>query len=161
RIYSNIGFDRAVQLTPYPTVPGSTQYQVVVQHNGIIKMFPDRESVQSGEVTNFLNLYAFTDQTPDEDAGMTTVAFHPKFSQGTRYVFVMYKWRPAATNITVNPDGQEAACPYCTPERNRYAYIRLSRFEVDPGHLEANPASEKILVQQLDRHVFHDAGCLM
>src|SRR5438045_1158562 len=129
-IYTNIRFDRAVHLTPYPTVPGNTQYQVVVQHNGIIKMFPDRENVQNGEVTDFLNLSALTDQTPDEDAGMTSVAFHPKFSEGARYVFVMYKWRPAAANVTVNPDGQEASCPYCTinPPRNRYAYIRLSRF---------------------------------
>ena len=78
------------------------------------------------------------------------MAFHPEFHQAGSpnrgYVYVYYSYSP-------NPVPGPNAPPFDTP-----TYDRLSRFTVPDGSLVADPNSELVLVNQYDRHIWHDGG---
>ncbi|MEO0895428.1 MAG: PA14 domain-containing protein [Bacteroidota bacterium] len=80
------------------------------------------------------------------DAGLLGAIFHPKFNltgnpaQDSNYVYVYYRFKYDPTH-----SGREAHC-------------RLSRFTVDPVTLKATDASEFVMIQQYDRHDWHNGG---
>ncbi|MGK0189877.1 MAG: putative repeat protein (TIGR03806 family) [Verrucomicrobiales bacterium] len=83
------------------------------------------------------------------DSGMLNMAFHPEFGQpgsvNREYVYVYYRYTP----------DQSVSNGSATP-----AYLRLSRFTVPDGQEVANPASETVLIQQFDRHDWHNGGAM-
>jgi glucose/arabinose dehydrogenase len=141
--FTNVTFDQPIFLTPYP----GTDRLVILHKPGRISTFPNRRDVTQAEVTPFLDISSRTFTV--SDSGLTGMAFHPEFGQpgstNRGFFYVTYKWRPASVGTTF-------------PE---YAYWRLSRFTVLDGQMVADPNSEVVLVQQLDRQMFHDAGCLL
>ena len=90
----------------------------------------------------FLDLTPVTHANPFLDDGMLGLAFHPTFGQdGARYsgdFFVYY--------IT---------------EIGGHAYYRLARFTVATPGGPADPESEEVLIQQLDRNPIHNGGSLL
>ncbi|MDB6112540.1 MAG: hypothetical protein JWR69_4290, partial [Pedosphaera sp.] len=139
----NVTFNQPIFMTPYP----GTNRLVMVHKPGRISTFPNRRDVTAGEITPFLDISSRTFSV--SDSGMTGLVFHPEFGQAGStnrgFVYLTYKWRP-------NPD---------LGANGDYAYIRLSRFTVPDGQMAADPNSEMVMVQQLDRQEFHDAGCLL
>jgi glucose/arabinose dehydrogenase len=141
--FTNVTFNQPMFMTPYP----GTNRLVMIHKPGWISTFPNRRDVTPGEVSTFLDISSRTFSV--SDSGMTGFVFHPEFGQAGStnrgFVYVTYKWRP-------NPD---------LGANGDYAYMRLSRFTVPDGQIAADPSSEVVMVQQLDRQEFHDAGCLL
>lgn len=82
------------------------------------------------------------------DAGATGIALHPRFADPTaapeqRVVFLYYRHKP-------EPDVW-----------NEQGYNRLSKFSWDEQNQRFDPESEEILIQQFDRHTWHNGGDLM
>ena len=141
--YTNLVFNQPLFFAPYP----NTNWQVVIEKAGVIRIFPNRPNVATSEVKVFLDLSSRVFTT--SDCGMTCIAFHPQFGMGGStnrgYVYVTYKWRP-------NPD---------LGANVDFSYYRLSRFTVPDGTMAANPNSEVIMLEQFDQQEWHDSGCLM
>jgi glucose/arabinose dehydrogenase len=81
----------------------------------------------------------------DGDSGLLGVAFHPEFGQpdspNREFVYVFYRYTPDPSEID-------------------RAYCRLSRFSWSGGLASINPASEQVLINQYDRHNWHNGGGL-
>ncbi|MBA3700471.1 MAG: PQQ-dependent sugar dehydrogenase [Planctomycetes bacterium] len=98
-----------------------------------------------------------------DDSGLLGLAFHPQFavadSPNRGHFYICYQARDRIPAIGVAPAyrpndvswGNDI--PGC---RNR-----LARFTVPTGSLQANPASELILIDQPDRHLWHNGGDLL
>ena len=116
----------------------------VVGKSGQIWFFAD--APDTATKTLFLDLGPQTRVAGD--SGMLGMAFHPEFgvqgSSNRNYVYIYYRYTPDKTYST----GTSA-----TP-----AYMRLSRFTVSPVTQTANPASELVLINQFDRHDWHQGG---
>lgn len=80
------------------------------------------------------------------DAGLLGAIFHPKFNQtgnpaqDSNYIYIFYRF------------AYEQGV-----ERPR-AYLRLSRFTVDPNTLKSHDSTEFVMIQQYDRHDWHNGG---
>ncbi|MEL6625392.1 MAG: LamG-like jellyroll fold domain-containing protein [Bacteroidota bacterium] len=74
------------------------------------------------------------------ESGMLNFALHPRYGIDSNYVYVFYQWNPF----------------------NGQIYTRISRFDViNPGaNAYADPSSELVLIQQLDRATNHNGGGL-
>src|SRR5690606_20090185 len=81
------------------------------------------------------------------DAGMMSMVFHPDFGKpgnpNRGYVYVFYQYVPQK---------------YANPSPGYSSYMRLSRFTVPDGQVAADPASEFVMIQQYDRHNWHNGG---
>ncbi|MEM9719190.1 MAG: PQQ-dependent sugar dehydrogenase, partial [Bacteroidota bacterium] len=78
------------------------------------------------------------------DGGMLGGALHPEFGQvaspNRGYFYLVYRYTPAkGTN-------------------GNYGYWRLSRFTLEDGATQVDPNSEYVLIQQYDRHDWHNGG---
>jgi len=118
---------------------------------------------RQGRIYHFVNDPAttsktlFLDRTPVtqgyDDCGMMGIAFHPEYgipgSANRGYVYVYYQFSESPTSGPGRP-------PSATPGFNR-----LSRFTVPDGSLVADPASELVLINQFDRHVWHNGGAML
>jgi uncharacterized repeat protein (TIGR03806 family) len=142
--FPNLVFQRPIFLAP---VPGGTRL-AVVEKAGRIWTFENTPAASSRDI--MLNLVNDTPSGGGEvfktgDSGMTGIAFHPEFATNPskRFIYVSYKWRPGGS------------------ANSQYAFWRLSRFQVPSGTLEADFASELVMVQQFDRQMWHDAGSLL
>ncbi len=86
-----------------------------------------------------------------DNAGLVGLAFHPEFGQpgspNRRYFYVFYYHHPSPYTVTNN-------------DLPNPAYDRLSRFEVPDGSDLADPDSEFVMVQQWDRHHWHNGGAM-
>ncbi len=141
--YTNLVFNQPLYLTRYP----NTNWMVLIEKAGVIRLFQNTPGVSAGSVQTFLNISSRV--YTSSDSGMTAIVFHPEFgvpgSTNRGFVYVTYKWRP-------NPDlGANGA----------FAYYRLSRFSVPDGTMAADPNSEVIMLQQFDQQEWHDSGNLM
>ena len=141
-------FDDPMFMLPYP----GTNDLLMIQKRGDIVMFEN--DPEADALTPFLDIRSRVFNY--SDCGMTGIVFHPDFNDPTdpqRYVFVTYKWNP---RVSVEDGGVDAS-----NANGDWAYLRLSRFEVPAGGSVADPDSEVVLVQQFDRQMFHDAGCMI
>ncbi len=81
-----------------------------------------------------------------EDAGLLGVIFHPEFgnagSPNQGYIYIYYRYTPNKYYA-----GQEA-------------YVRLSRFYLPLNSNTIDPSTEFILIQQYDRHPWHNGGSM-
>jgi len=116
----------------------------VVGKSGHIWFFND--SAATSSKTLFLDLSQQTRVAGD--SGLLGMVFHPEFgvqgSPNRHYVYVYYRYTP---DKSLTSGG--SAVP---------AYMRLSRFSVSPVTQTADPASELVLINQFDRHDWHQGG---
>lgn len=126
--FPNLGFRLPVHMVPEP---GGNRL-VVTEMEGKLIAFDNNPTTSTQ--TTFLNI---TSQTRfGGESGLLSVAFHPRYSIDSNYVYVFYS-RVVSGNI----------------------YYRVSRFDATPGGV-ANPSSELVLIQQLDRSLNHQGGQL-
>ena len=141
--YTNLVFNLPLYLTPYP----KTNWLVLIEKNGTIRLFPNRPDAAAGDVKTLLDISSRVFNI--SDSGMTAIAFHPEFgvsgSTNRGYFYITYKWRP-------NPD---------LGANVDFSYYRLSRFTVPDGTMVADTNSEVVLLQQFDQQEWHDSGNLM
>lgn len=142
--FPNLTFDDPVFLTHEPR----TNRLYVLNRQGLIWFFPNDPNASAKTV--FLDLRSRT--LGWEACGLLGMAFHPEFNQpgspNRRYVYVYYNYTP---NPVPGPNPPELETP---------SFNRLSRFTVPDGSLVADPESELVLVNQYDRHIWHNGGSI-
>lgn len=125
--------------------PGSPGHMMVICRNGDIWRVPFTPTATNAQKVRFLDRRANT--WGFWDAGMLAMAFHPDYgvpgNANRGYVYVFYQYVPSQP---VNP---QVSSP---------SYMRLSRFTVPDGAVAVDPASEFVLIQQFDRHNWHNGG---
>ncbi len=135
--FPGLTFIDPVQMLP---VPFSNRL-LVLEKAGRLVVFDNRETVASKTV--LMDLRSKVESS--HDSGMVGVAFHPEFaspdSPNRHFLYVYYRYTPQKTDT------------------NR-AYCRLSRFTWDPATDSIAPSSESILINQYDRHNWHNGGGL-
>lgn len=124
--------------------PRSTKLCVGTQQ-GLIHTFEDSPSATTK--TLFFDLSAVTQGA--YDSGMMGFVFHPDFGLATSpnrgFIYISYSYSPSPTT--------DVNAPSDTP-----SYNRLSRFTVPDGTSAADPNSEQVLINQFDRHLWHNGG---
>ena len=144
--YNSININLPTHLMPYP----GTNKLLCIAKEGRIFLFDDNATATVADT--FLDLRGSV--LTNSDRGMTWLVFHPQFGQAGSpngaYVYVTYAWKPPAVGGVAAGNGVQG-------------YWRVSRFTVvqQAGKPVADPASEQILIQQYDRHYWHDSGCMM
>jgi len=126
-------------------VPGGGQI-VVTEREGRVYAF-----VNDASTTEKRLLLDLSDRTQGEhDCGLLGMAFHPEFgtagSANGTYIYLHYAF---------NPDVAPGK-----PAQNTTTRSRLSRFTLDRETLLIDPASELILIDQLDENVIHQGGAM-
>lgn len=126
------------QPTDVATAPGDNGRLWITQKNGMVRLIPD---VTAPSSTTFFDLPALLASrgeaigNPGNERGLLGIVFHPDY-QVNGYFYLFYSVRIGADNFS-----------------------RLSRFSVDGGNPNlADPASELVLIQQLDEHGLHLGG---
>jgi len=142
--FTNLTFDDPVFVTPEPR----SDRLYICGRQGTIHFITNHPAVSVK--TMFLDLTPYTQGY--DDCGLLGIAFHPEFriagSTNRGFVYVYYQYSPSP----VVPGGGGRP-PSATP-----GYNRLSRFTVPDGSMVADPASEVILINQFDHHVWHNGG---
>ncbi len=91
-----------------------------------------------------------------EDCGLLGFAFHPEWRQpgstNRGFVYVFYQY---TTNRVFPPPDRDRPDPFLG------TWMRLSRFTVPDNQLVADPNSEQVLINQFDRHLWHNGGNVM
>ena len=131
--FGALTFDTPINLA---AVPGDSQRLFVVERPGVIRLIPSVTApVPTSQV--FLNIATLCSGRGETlattvDRGLMSIAFHPQHSVNGRF-FVWY---------SVVAGGQN--------------YYRISRFTTQAGNPNlANPASEVVLLQQLEPNGYH------
>jgi len=137
RAYPNQTFVDPIAMMPVP----ASNLQIVAEKWGALMIFPDEPDIAARNV--ILDLSAQTQA--GGDSGLLGLVFHPEYGQegsvNRDYLYVFYRY---------TPDPAE-------PER---AYCRLSRFTWRSGPGAIDPATEYVLINQYDRHNWHNGGGL-
>ncbi len=139
----NLTFDQPLCLA---TPPGETRRLFVCEQPGVIHLVPD---VTAPAKTTFFNLAATVDARANEDfeyggeAGLLGLAFHPDHAVNRQF-FVFY-----------------SVAKRTSPSAAYNSYQRVSRFTTLAGNpAAADPASELVLIEQLDQASNHNGGDL-
>ncbi len=144
-IFPNLTFEDPTYLTYEP----GTNRLYVTGRQGKIHWFVNNPATTTK--TLFLDLSLRTQGY--EDCGLLGFAFHPDWrkpdSTNRGHIFVWYQY---TTNRVFPPPGSDR------PDAYRGTWMRLSRFHVADGSNVANPASEVVLINQYDRHMWHNGG---
>lgn len=133
--FPGLRFSRPVQIT---SPPNEKNRLFVVEQGGKIWVIPDLK-VDTPEPRLFLDL---SDRTiAEEESGLLSLAFHPKYATNGRF-FVFY------TLMDQSSLGEGL--------HDRLSEFRIST--VDPNR--ADETSEKVLINQYDRSIWHNAGAM-
>lgn len=132
--FPNLTFDDPLQMIEITEVNAF----MLAGKYGKIWSIPNNDTTIS---TKNVVLDITTDVYQGGDTGLLGLAAHPKFGKGVGkdYIYVWYRHK------------QE-------PRHGNWAYLRLVRYEVNTATLVANPASAFIMINQLDRHQWHNGG---
>ena len=132
----------------FPTFLGEapgTGLMFVTEMNGRIYSFENNP-----EVTEKHLVLDISDHTQGQDCGLLGVAFHPEFADPTSpnrgYIYVQY---PFKADPIVAPDW---------PPGDLHTRWRLARFTVDLDTMQADPATELVLIDQEDEHLAHQGS---
>ncbi|MDD9946651.1 MAG: PQQ-dependent sugar dehydrogenase [Myxococcales bacterium] len=117
----------------------------VAEQGGRIWGFENRPDV--ADKTLLLDLSSHTQD--GSDGGLLAIAPHPEFGiagsdhRGELYAYYLHRERPS---------------PRDDLDLETETYARLSRFTLPEGEGAADPASERVLIEQRDRHIWHQGG---
>ena len=137
--FPNLTFVDPVDLREYP----GTNKLILAGKDGRVWTFENNPNVSSANL--FLDI---RNQVRTEgDCGILGIIFHPEFGQAgspnREYIYVYYRY--------TQQKGR----------RDQLAYVRLSRFNVpNNGQLKADKGSEYVMIQQYDRHDWHNGGSM-
>jgi uncharacterized repeat protein (TIGR03806 family) len=139
--FPRLTFPEPVRIVEHPRA----NQLVVVSKTGQIWMFNNSPEAHGKQL--LLDLSTRTNYPDVGEGGVTGFAFHPDFgdagSPNRGYFYVAYRYTPGQSGIT-------------TPEQQ--GYNRISRFTLRAGSSEADPSSERVLINQYDRQQWHIGG---
>ena len=144
--FPHLAFDDPVFLAPEPR----SDRLYVCGRQGTLHSFVNDPETQTKALV--LDLTARTQGW--HDCGLLCVAFHPEFgkpgspNRGYFYLYYVFTEKPTPG-------------PRPPPWEASGRYNRLSRFLLPDGSRIADPESELVLVDQYDRHIFHNGGALL
>ncbi len=138
--YPNLTFLDALGVLPLP----GTSKLVVWEREGRVYSFDDNATTAAK--TLMLDISANCQGW--DDMGLLGLAFHPNFANN-HYVYLWYNWVPAGTVV---------GSPNVRPDQNISTHQRLARFTYQPATGRLDPASEYILIDQIDHHSWHNGG---
>lgn len=134
-VFPALAFNDPVFLIPEP----KSDRLWVCEREGRIVSFNNKPDVQ--KTREVLDLRDVT--KGDGDSGLLSMAFHPEYanpeSPSEGMIFAAY----------AHIDGEDQPL-----------HFRVSRFLVDRSTGKADPASELVLIDQLDQHVWHQGGAI-
>ncbi|GAB4408166.1 MAG: hypothetical protein OHK0039_11030 [Bacteroidia bacterium] len=137
--FPNLTFVDPIQLLE---VPGTNLF-LVAGKTGLMWTF-DKNNPNTSTKTTVLDISSRV--ITSGDAGFLGVVFHPEFgvpgSPNRGYLYVHYRYKYIPTQTT------------------QLAYIRVSRFTIPDGSQVVDPNSEYVLIQQYDRHEWHNGGSM-
>src|ERR1043166_3283176 len=143
--FPNLTFEDPTFMTFEP----NTNRLYVSSRQGAFYWFTNSASTTSK--TLFLDLRTHTQGY--EDCGMLGFAFHPEWRQvGSSNRGYFYVWDQYTTNRGFPPPGSDR------PDAYLGTWMRLSRFTVPDNQLVADTNSELVLINQFDRHLWHNGG---
>ena len=133
--FPNLTFIDPVKILNFPN-----NQLMVVGKPGLVWIFD--KNPNTTQKTLILDVSANT--KVGADGGMLGAALHPEFGQAGSpnrgYFYLWYRYSPDPST-----NGQQG-------------YMRLSRFNIPDGQTLADPNSEYVLIQQFDRHDWHNGG---
>lgn len=137
--FPNVRFQNPVKMLPRPGRPGELWVAGREGHLWSVQNHPSTTIK-----TQVMNI---TDSTMGwGDSGLMGFVFHPEFGQAGSpnrgYVYVAYNFVPPGSNVP------------------NLSYNRLSRFTLADGATTISRASELVLINQFDRHPWHNQGDL-
>ncbi|MBK1818001.1 PQQ-dependent sugar dehydrogenase [Luteolibacter yonseiensis] len=141
--FPNLTFVNALGLLP---VPG-TDKLVVWEREGRMYSFVNNPATTSKTLA--LDLSNRCQGWDDE--GLLAVAFHPAFATN-HHIYLWYNW--------VTP-GTVLGNPTTRPPNGTNTRQRLARFTMDPSTGIVDPASEYIIIDQIDHNTWHNGGGMM
>lgn len=133
----------------FPTIfeeaPGTGKI-FVAELNGRIYAFDNDPAVTEKQL-----VLDISDHVQGLDCGLLGLAFHPEFgvpgSPNRGYIYLQYPFKedPIVDQF---------------PPGDTHTRLRLARFTVDLDTLQADPASELVLIDQEDEHIAHQGGAM-
>ena len=133
--FPSLTFIDPVQMLP---VPFSNRL-MVIEKAGRLVVFDDDPAATSKTVLFDIRGRVESQQ----DSGMLGMAFHPDFgkegSPNRHFLYVYYRYTPQKSEVNKG-------------------YLRLSRFVWDPATTSIALSSEYVMIQQYDRHNWHNGG---
>jgi glucose/arabinose dehydrogenase len=136
-LLSDLQFIDPVQTAPLPDGSGRL---LVAERTGRIQLVDPRSDPP--RETTYLDLTSRVFMTPDRaEEGLLSLALHPQFAQ-------------------VDAPHRGELFVYYTGRTGERRTGRLSRFRLVPGRDAVDPASEEVLIDQLDAHEAHNGGSL-
>ena len=137
--FPNITFVDPVDMRPYP---GTNMY-LIAGKKGRMWTFENDPNVSTRKL--FLDIEKRVRH--EGDCGILGVIFHHEFGQANspnrNYIYVYYRYTQ-----------------FEQKRNDQLAYVRLSRFEVDPNTQTADESSEYVMIQHYDRHDWHNGGSM-
>lgn len=137
--FPNLTFEDPVKMIPQP----NSSRLWVIGRQGHVWWFEN----EANAATKTLALNHYDSTMGREDCGMLGLAFHPEFGQpgspNRGYLYIWYNFRPTGNAGSVGLN-----------------YNRLSRFTLADGAATIDPASELVMINQLDEHQGHNGGDL-
>ena len=140
--FPSLTFQNPMGLLPLP----GTGKLVVWEREGRIWSFDN--AAATATKTLILDLHNQCQGWDDE--GLLGLAFHPNFASN-HYFYVWYNW---VTPGTVIGDANTR------PPNATSTHQRLARFTYNPATGLADPASELVLIDQIDHNTWHNGGGL-
>ena len=135
--FPNLTFEDPVKMIPQP----NSNRLWVICRQGYVWWFENNAAT----ATKTLALNHYDSTMGREDCGMLGLAFHPEFGQAGSpnggYLYIWYNYRPTGNSVSVGIN-----------------YNRLSRFTLADGATTIDPASEFVMINQLDEHSWHNGG---
>ncbi len=136
--FPSLAFNEPVQMIP---MPRSNQL-LIAEKEGRLVVFEDQPTTYEKRIV--LDIRGQVESS--NDSGLLGVAFHPEFGLGgspnRNFLYVYYRFTPDQRELDK-------------------AYLRLSRFTWDEGSGLVPPGSERVLINQYDRHNWHSGGGLV
>ncbi|MEL6671808.1 MAG: discoidin domain-containing protein [Bacteroidota bacterium] len=138
-VYPNLEMVSPIQLLPSPTSPDSMYVSLL---GGQIYKFRQDEDLDFSKMVKVLDINEKVKVT--DNSGMYGFAFHPEFANpvhdGYGSIFIHYRYAP---------DSVDGWGP---------GFVRVARYNLFPTGGKSVEETEIVLVQQYDRHHWHDGG---
>ncbi|MEO5713721.1 MAG: Ig-like domain-containing protein [Luteolibacter sp.] len=138
--FPNLTFLNSLGLLPLP----GTGKLVVWQREGQVYSFDNTP----GTASKTLILDLSNQCQGWDDEGLLGLAFHPDFATN-HYVYLWYNWVTPGTVI---------GSPTVRPANNTSTHQRLARFTYNSGTGLLDPASEYVVLDQIDHNTWHNGG---
>jgi uncharacterized repeat protein (TIGR03806 family) len=137
--FPNVRFQNPVKMLPRPGRPG--ELWVAGREGHLWSVQNNPSTTLKTQVMNLTNATMGWG-----DSGLLGFVFHPEFGQpgspNRGYLYVAYNFVPPGSNVP------------------NLSYNRLSRFTLADGATTISRASELVLINQFDRHPWHNQGDL-